>query len=163
MRAIYPGSFDPLTLGHLDIIQRASKVFGEILVLISENPDKSGHIAIADRIKLIEEATKGLSNIEVASHLGLTVDYARKHNYHVLVRGIRAASDFETELEMSQINHSLSDGLETVFLMTSPQYSFIRASRVWELVKFGGDLDLLVPNNVKEFLICKAPLGRDTY
>lgn len=156
MRAIYPGSFDPLTLGHLDIIERASKVFGKILILVSENPTKSGHIQISDRIRLIQEATKSLANIEVASHLGLTVDYARDHDYHVLIRGIRAASDFETELEMSQINHSLSDGLETVFLMTSPQYSFIRASRVWELVKFGGNLDLLVPKNVKEFLICKT-------
>jgi pantetheine-phosphate adenylyltransferase len=156
MRAIYPGSFDPLTLGHLDIIQRASKIFGEVLVLISENPDKSGHITIADRIKLIKEATKDLTNIKVSSHLGLTVDYARDHKYHVLVRGIRAASDFETELEMSQINHSLSEGLETVFLMTSPQYSFIRASRVWELVKFGGNLELLVPDNVKTYLLEKA-------
>jgi pantetheine-phosphate adenylyltransferase len=84
------------------------------------------------------------------------VDYARDHKYHVLVRGIRAASDFETELEMSQINHSLSEGLETVFLMTSPQYSFIRASRVWELVKFGGNLELLVPDNVKTYLLEKA-------
>lgn len=156
MRAIYPGSFDPLTLGHLDIIQRASKIFGEVLVLISENTDKAGHITIADRIKLIKEATKDLTNIKVSSHLGLTVDYARDHKYHVLVRGIRAASDFETELEMSQINHSLSEGLETVFLMTSPQYSFIRASRVWELVKFGGNLELLVPNNVKTYLLEKA-------
>ncbi len=157
MRAIYPGSFDPLTLGHLDIIQRASKIFDQVLVLISENPDKSGHIKIADRIKLIEEATKNLDNIQVGSHLGLTVDYAKKHKFHVLVRGIRAASDFETELEMSQINHSLSDGLETVFLMTSPEYSFIRASRVWELMEFGGDLGVLVPNNVKKYLIRKTP------
>ena len=157
MRAIYPGSFDPLTLGHLDIIKRASKIFTEVLVLISENPDKSGHIKIAERIKLIQEATKGLENVEVSSHLGLTVDYAKKYNYDILVRGIRAASDFETELEMSQINHSLSDGLETVFLMTSPEYSFIRASRVWELVEFGGDLRLLVPDNVKDYLIRKTP------
>ncbi len=159
MRAIYPGSFDPLTLGHLDIIKRASKIFDQVLVLISENPDKSGHIKIADRIKLIKEATKDLDNIKVSSHLGLTVDYAKKHKYNVLVRGIRAASDFETELEMSQINHSLSNGLETIFLMTSPEYSFIRASRVWELVEFGGDLGLLVPNNVKKFLIRKIPQG----
>ncbi len=152
MKAIYPGSFDPLTLGHLDIIKRASKIFDQVLVLISENPDKNGHIDLEDRIKLIKQATKSFKNVKVASHLGLTVEYARQHKYHVLVRGIRAASDFETELEMSQINHSLSSGLETVFLMTSPEYSFIRASRVWELVEFGGDLSLLVPGNVKKYL-----------
>ena len=163
MRAIYPGSFDPLTLGHLDIIRRASKIFDQVLVLISENTDKSGHIKIADRIKLIKEATENLDNIQITSHLGLTVDYAKEHKYHVLIRGIRAASDFETELEMSQINHSLSDGLEPLFLMTSPEYSFIRASRVWELVEFGGDLGLLVPNNVKQYLICRTPEGRNTH
>lgn len=152
MKAIYPGSFDPLTLGHLDIIQRAAKVFEELLILVSDNPDKkSGHIPVKDRIKLIKEATVKIKNVKITSHTGLTVDYARKHKYKVLVRGIRAASDFETELEMSQINHSLS-GIETVFLMTSPEYSFIRASRVWELLQFGGDPKLLVPTNVVKYL-----------
>lgn len=157
MKAIYPGSFDPLTLGHLDIIQRAAKVFTEVLILVSDNPDKkSGHIPVKDRIQLIKEATLKIKNIKIASHTGLTVDYARRHKYKVLIRGLRAASDFETELEMSQINHSLSEGIETVFLMTSPEYSFIRASRVWELLQFGGDPKLLVPKNVVKYLKAKS-------
>jgi pantetheine-phosphate adenylyltransferase len=152
MKAIYPGSFDPLTLGHLDVINRASKVFGEILVLVSENLGKSERLDLKTRIKLIREATKDLNNIKVASSSGLTVEYAKTHGYSVLVRGLRAASDFEVELEMSQINHRLSDGIETVFFMTDPQYSYIRASRVWELVKFGGDITALVPDNVAKEL-----------
>lgn len=152
MKAIYPGSFDPLTLGHLDVIKRASKVFGEILVLVSENLGKTEKLNLETRIKLIEESTKNLPNLKVASSQGLTVEYAKKNGYSVLVRGLRAASDFETELEMSQINHRLSDGIETVFFMTDPQYSYIRASRVWELLKFGGDISSMVPENVAKQL-----------
>lgn len=152
MRAIYPGSFDPITLGHLDIIKRASKIFRNLTILISEHPDKKERIPLEERIKFIKEATKGIKNLKIQTTKGLTVDYAREHGYDVIVRGIRGASDFESELEMSQINYMLSDGIETVFMMTSPQYSYIRSSRVWELMKFGGDLSNLVPANVKKGL-----------
>lgn len=152
MKAIYPGSFDPPTLGHLDIIHRAGKIFDKLLVLVSENLDKAEKLDVATRIKLIKEATADMKNIEVASSQGLTVDYAKANDYTVLVRGIRGASDFEIELEMSQINKALSS-IETVFLMTDPKYSFIRASRVWELLKFGGDISNLVPANVENLLI----------
>lgn len=153
MKAVYPGSFDPLTLGHLDIIKRAAKIFVELVILISENPDKDGHIPLKDRIALIEEATKDLKNVSVASYKGLTVDYVKERSFDVLLRAIRDSSDFDSELGMSQINYSLSDGIDTMFLMTNPQYSFIRSSRVWELVRFNGDISALVPANVKEYLL----------
>ena len=152
MKALYPGSFDPFTLGHLDIVKRAAKVFGNVEILVSEYSDKNRSLSVEKRVELIKEAVKGIKNIEVTPHKGLTVDYAKKNNCDVILRGMRAGSDFEYELEMSQINNFLSDGLETVFLMTSPQYSFIRASRVWELLKLGGDIDNLVPDNVAKYL-----------
>ena len=153
MKVLYPGSFDPLTLGHLDIIKRAAKIYESVEVLISVNLDKGGRLPVKDRIKLIDNAIQGskLKNITVKSYEGLTVDYAKKHDFKIILRGIRVSSDFETELEMSQVNKFLS-GVETVFLMTSPEYSFIRASRVWELLKLGGDISNLVPTNVASFL-----------
>ncbi len=153
MKAVYPGSFDPLTLGHLDIIRRAAKICDTLEILISENPNKHGVLSVDERVKLIQDAIKAeaLTNVTVQSFSGLTVDYARKHNIRVLLRGMRAASDFEAELEMSQVNNFLSE-LETIFLMTSPQYSFIRASRVWELLRLGADISSLVPANVASYL-----------
>ena len=155
MKAVYPGSFDPLTLGHLDIIKRAAKNFVELVILISENPEKAGRIPIQDRINLIKEVTQGLKNVSVATYSGLTVDYVKNNSHDVLLRAIRDSSDFEAELGMSQINHKISDEIETIFLMTNPQYSFIRSSRVWELVQFNGDISELVPENVKNYLLRK--------
>lgn len=152
MKALYPGSFDPITLGHLDIIKRATEVFGSVEILVSAYSDKNRVLSVEKRMELIKEATKGIKNLIISSHDALTVDYARKHNCSVIIRGMRAASDFEYEMEMSQINNFLSKGMETVFLMTSPEYSFIRASRVWELLKLGGEIDNLVPKNVADYL-----------
>lgn len=151
MKALYPGSFDPFTLGHLDIVERASRLLESVTVLISYNPDKQGNLTIEDKIRLIEEATSHLPNVKVESFHGLTVDYGKKKGYDALLRGIRAASDFEVELEMSQVNNFLAE-LETIFLMTSPEHSFIRSSRVWELLKLGGDISNLVPTNVAKHL-----------
>lgn len=153
MKALYPGSFDPLSLGHLDIIKRAAKTFGKVTVLISENPGKKQKLEVKVRVQLIQEAVKNMKNVDVQVFSGLTVDYAKENNYDFLLRGMRAAGDFETELEMSQINSKLSGGLETVFLMTSPEHSFIRSSRVWELLEFGNTIDDLVPKNVAEYLL----------
>ncbi len=152
MRAIYPGSFNPLTLGHLDVIRRASKIFDELMILVSDNPGKTQKLSSDERVSLIHEATQNIRNVKVTHYQGLTVHYAKEHGYEVLLRGIRGASDFEMELEMSQINHSLSAGIETVFLMTSPEHSFIRSSRVWELLNFGAEITNLVPENVKDYL-----------
>ena len=153
VKAVYPGSFDPLTLGHLDIIRRASKICDSLEILVSENPTKHGVLSVEERMRLSEEAVQqeALINVTVRCYAGLTVEYARQNAFRILLRGIRAASDFEAELEMSQVNNFLSD-LETVFLMTSPQYSFIRASRVWELLRLGGDISNLVPLNVASYL-----------
>ena len=153
MKALYPGSFDPLSLGHLDIIKRAAKTFGKVTVLISENPGKKEKIDVQTRCKLIEEAVKDMENVDVQIFSGLTVDYALKNSYDFLLRGMRAAGDFESELEMSQINSALADGLETVFLMTSPEHSYIRSSRVWELLEFGDSIEMLVPKNVAKYLL----------
>ena len=153
MKALYPGSFDPLSLGHLDIIQRAAKTFGKVTVLISANPGKKEKLSVEVRTMLIKEAVKDMANVDVQVYSRLTVEYALNNSYNFLLRGMRAAGDFESELEMSQINRALSQGLETVFLMTSPQYSFIRSSRVWELLKFGDYIEALVPKNVAKYLL----------
>lgn len=153
MKALYPGSFDPLSLGHLDIIQRAAKIFDKVTVLICENNKKQERLTTEQRLALVKVAVQDLENVDVQVFKGLTVDYARENSYDCLLRGMRGAADFELELEMSQINNFLSGGIETVFLMTSPEHSFIRSSRVWEILEFGDAIDNLVPKNVAEFLL----------
>ena len=153
MKALYPGSFDPLSLGHLDIIQRAAKIFDNVTVLICENNKKQERLTTEQRLALVKVAVQDLENVDVQVFKGLTVDYARENSYDCLLRGMRGAADFELELEMSQINNFLSGGIETVFLMTSPEHSFIRSSRVWEILEFGDAIDNLVPKNVEEFLL----------
>lgn len=151
MKFLYPGSFDPFTLGHLDIARRASSIAEELEILVSTNPDKNYKLDIDTRIMLIKEAVKDLVNVKVSSHSGLTVDYIKEKKHEVILRGMRGAFDFEMELEMSQVNNFLSN-VETLFLMTSPEYSFIRASRVWELLRLGADIHSLVPKNVAKYL-----------
>lgn len=152
MKALYPGSFDPITVGHLDVIKRVSKLFDEVIIAVLDNPAKTGFIPLEERLKLVKASTESIKNISIESFTGLTVNYARARNAHVIVRGLRAPSDFEYELEMSQINYLLSGGLEMVFIMTNPKYSFIRSSRVRELVGLGGDVKDLVPEAVYRYL-----------
>lgn len=152
MKALYPGSFDPLTNGHVDVIQRISKLFDEVIIAVLLNQDKKEYIPVHDRLELIKKSTEGIKNISVESFTGLTVEYAKSRGAQVIIRGLRAPSDFEYELEMSQINYFLSNGLETVFIMTSPKYSFIRSSRVKEVVSLGGDVKELVPSPVYKYL-----------
>lgn len=157
-KALYPGSFDPFTLGHLDIISRASAIFDEVRIGVATNNKKTNILSLEERIDLAKKSTEHLKNIDVAPIDGLVIDYAKQNDYKVLLRGIRAANDFEQELEMSQINRALSlkrhdeDLIETIFLMTSPEYSFIRASRVWELLNLGGDITSLLPKAVSSYL-----------
>ena len=160
MKAMYPGSFDPITNGHVDVIQRVSKLFDEVIVAVLNNQSKEEFISLEDRLKLVKEATEGIKNVSVQSFSGLTVQYAKSRGADVIVRGLRAPSDFEYELEMSQINYFLSNGLETLFIMTNPKYSFIRSSRVKELVTLGAEVKELVPNVVFKYLYQKMPLRK---
>lgn len=148
-RAIYPGSFDPVTYGHLDIICRASKMFDEIIVGILNNPEKSPLFSVNERVKMLEEVTKDLPNVKVDCFSGLLVDYTRKNNIGVSVRGIRGVSDLEYEMQTAQYNNLLSnEQLETVFLATSPEYSFISSSGVRQVAGFHGDLSPYVPETI---------------
>ncbi|MGJ3253660.1 MAG: pantetheine-phosphate adenylyltransferase [Elainellaceae cyanobacterium] len=148
MIAIYPGSFDPITLGHLDIIERGCKLFEQVVVAVLNNPNKKPLFSVHQRIHQIRESTHHLSNLEIDSFNGLTVTYARMRNARVLLRGLRAVSDFEMELQMAHTNKTLSDEIETVFLATSNEYSFLSSSLVKEIAKFGGPIDHLVPQPV---------------
>jgi pantetheine-phosphate adenylyltransferase len=146
--AIYPGSFDPITLGHLDIIERSVRLFEGVIVTISSNPNKQPMFSVEKRLEQIRYCTQHLNNVEVDSFVGLTVEYAKLRNARVLLRGLRVLSDFEKELQMAHTNTTLWDGIETVFLATAKEYSFLSSSVVKEIAKFGGLVDRLVPENV---------------
>ncbi|MEL6491822.1 MAG: pantetheine-phosphate adenylyltransferase [Cyanobacteria bacterium J06621_3] len=148
MIAIYPGSFDPITLGHLDIITRSSKLYERVIVVISRNPSKNPLFPVEKRIEQISEATQSLPNVDVDSFDGLTVSYARAKRANVLLRGLRVLSDFEKELQMAHTNKTLSQEIETVFLATSTEYGFLSSSLVKEIAKFGGPIDHLVPSHI---------------
>lgn len=148
MIAIYPGSFDPITLGHLDIIERGGKLFEKVIVAVLCNPNKQPLFPVAKRIEQIRHCTQHLRNVEVDSFAGLTVDYARLREAGVLLRGLRVLSDFEKELQMAHTNKTLCNSIETVFLATANEYSFLSSSVVKEIAKFGGSVDHLVPENV---------------
>ena len=146
--AIYPGSFDPITLGHLDLIQRSSRLFEQIIVAVLRNPNKQPLFTVSKRVEQIRECTQHLPNVEVDSFSGLTVVYAKLRKAGVLLRGLRVLSDFEQELQMAHTNKILWDGVETVFLATTTEYSFLSSSLVKEIAKFGGSVDDFVPEKV---------------
>ena len=146
--AVYPGSFDPITNGHLDLIERAVCIFDKLIVLIAEQREKSPLFTIEERVEMVKEVTKGYKQVVVDRGPGLTVDYVRQQGALIIVRGLRAISDFEFELQMALMNRNLDEGIETVFLMPSLQYSYIRSSLVKEVASFGGCLDGLVPDIV---------------
>jgi pantetheine-phosphate adenylyltransferase len=150
MIAIYPGSFDPITLGHLDLIQRSSILFEKVIVAVLKNPNKKPLFTIEKRVSQIKQCTQSLENIEVDSFTGLTVEYAKQKNAGVLLRGLRVMSDFEQELQMAHINKTLENSIETVFLATNTELSFISSSVVKEIVKFNGVIDHLVPPQIAE-------------
>ncbi len=148
MIAIYPGSFDPITLGHLDIIERSCRLFERLVVAVLKNPNKTPMFTVQERVNQIRLSTSHLSNLEIDSFEGLTVNYAHMREANVLIRGLRAISDFEAELQMAHTNKTLSTQIETVFLATSNEYSFLSSSLVKEISKFGGSIDHLVPPHV---------------
>ncbi len=146
--AIYPGSFDPVTLGHLDIIQRGCRLFERVVVAVLRNPNKTPLFTVQKRLEQIRLATQHLTNVEVDAFDGLTVKYAQMREAQVLLRGLRAISDFEVELQMAHTNKTLSHQIETVFLATSNEYSFLSSSVVKEIARFGGSINHLVPPHV---------------
>jgi pantetheine-phosphate adenylyltransferase len=152
IRAIYPGSFDPITYGHLDIIKRSSKMFDEVIMAVVGNPGKAPLLPVDVRMNLIKESTKDLKGVLVDSFQGLTVNFARQNDVHILIRGLRAISDFEAELGMAQTNKQLFPELETIFLMSKAEYSFISSSTVKEILRLGGEISQFVPPSVNEYL-----------
>jgi pantetheine-phosphate adenylyltransferase len=150
-RAVCPGSFDPITYGHLDIIERASHHFDEVIVAVLENRTKSSLFTVEERISMITEVTKKFSNVRVDSWSGLLVDYCKSNSVQSIVKGLRAVSDFEYELQMAQVNLQGS-GVETMFMATSPTHSFLSSSLVKELAHYGGDVSSMVPSSINEAL-----------
>ena len=150
--AIYPGSFDPVTNGHIDILERASKMFDKVIIAVLKNNNKKSLIPVEDRVNLIKEAIKEIKNTEVDSFDGLTVEYARKKGAKFLIRGLRAVSDFEYEMQLSQANMSIAPDIGTVFLITKPKYNFISSGIVKEVASYGEDISKFAPNCVVEYL-----------
>ncbi len=150
MIAVYPGSFDPVTLGHIDIIERGAKLFERVIVAVLSNPSKQSLFTIDERMGQIEKCTQHIKNIKVDSFIGLTVEYAKLHQAGVLLRGLRVLSDFEKELQMAHTNKTLNHEIETVFLATTKEYSFLSSSIVKEIAHFGGSIDHLVSANVAQ-------------
>ncbi|MFK2824893.1 pantetheine-phosphate adenylyltransferase [Bacillus sp. B190/17] len=150
--AVCPGSFDPITNGHLDIIQRGAKIFDKVYVVVLSNSSKTPLFSVEERKELICEVTKHLPNVEVDSYNGLLVDYAREIKANAILRGLRAVSDFEYEMRITSMNKVLNDELETFFMMTNSQYSFLSSSVVKEVAKYHADISDLVPPVVEEAL-----------
>lgn len=147
--AVVPGSFDPVTYGHLDIIKRGASVFDEIRVVVLNNSSKKPLFTIEERMDLIRQVTTSLPNVHVDSFSGLLVEYAKNVNAHAIVRGLRAVSDFEYEMQITSMNRVLDENIETFFIMTNNQYSFLSSSIVKEVAKYGGNISELVPKQVE--------------
>ncbi|WP_121192937.1 pantetheine-phosphate adenylyltransferase [Motilibacter peucedani] len=155
-RCICPGSFDPVTNGHLDVVGRASRLYDLVTVGVLVNASKKGLFALDERIAMLREVTAPLGNVEVVSFQGLLVDFCREQGIPVVVKGLRAVSDFDYELQMAQMNHRLT-GLETVFVATNPEYSYLSSSLIKEVAAYGGDVSGLVPELVLERLRERMP------
>lgn len=153
--AVCPGSFDPVTYGHLDIIKRGANVFDEVHVCVLNNSSKNPLFTVEERCELLRQVTADIPNVKVESFKGLLVDYAKEKKANVILRGLRAVSDFEYEMQITSMNRILEENIETFFMMTNNQYSFLSSSIVKEVAKYGGDISELVPKAVQEALIEK--------
>ena len=155
-KAVYPGSFDPMTLGHLDIIKRASIMFDEVIVCVLNNSAKTPLFSVPERVKILRKATQNIPNVKVDTFEGLLIDYAAKNDIHVAVRGLRAITDFEYELQIAQTNRKFSnDQLDSVFLTTSLEYAYLSSSTVKEIARYGGDISECVPDFVCDMVYAK--------
>jgi pantetheine-phosphate adenylyltransferase len=151
-KAVYPGSFDPPTNGHLDLIERGSRIFDELVVAVLRNPEKAPLFSVPERRNMLESMTSGLDNVSVETFDGLTVEYAMKVEASAVLRGIRAISDYEYELQMALMNRKLQPSLETVFMMPAEKYSYVSSRLVREVAQLGGNIDCLVPELVAQKL-----------
>ncbi|MBQ7849163.1 MAG: pantetheine-phosphate adenylyltransferase [Clostridia bacterium] len=147
---VYPGSFDPITVGHLDVIERASRLFDRVVVAVMHNPAKRGSFPVEERTALIRRSVEGLDNVSVDAWDGLLVDYVRRSGACAVVRGLRAVSDFENEMLMAQVNAQLLPGMETIFLMTKPEHGCVSSSVVREAASFGADISAFVPAQIAQ-------------
>ena len=150
--AIYPGSFDPITNGHLDILKNAAGIFDRVIIAVAHNDSKTGFLTTQERVELIKKSISEIKNVEVDSFEGLTIEYAKKQGANVLIRGLRAVSDFEFEMQLSQTNSALCDEIKTVFLTTKPEYNFISSSTIKEILNNGGNISKFVPQPVYDYL-----------
>ena len=152
LKGIYPGSFDPVTYGHLDVIERSSKLVDELIVGVLNNKAKSPLFSVKERVRMLNEVTKDMPNVTVVPFEGLLVDFARKMDAGLVIRGLRAITDFEYELQMAQTNHKMEPDVETVFLTTSLDYSYLSSTTVKEVAAFGGDISQFVPGIVADLI-----------
>ena len=150
--AIYPGSFDPMTKGHLDVLERAASMFDKVIIAVLNNTRKKCLLSTQERVNLIKKSVSRLGNVSVDSFDGLTIEYARKQNAAVLIRGLRAVSDFEYEMQLSQMNSALAPEINTIFLITKPEYNFVSSSAIKEIIMMNGDISEFVPKEVKNYL-----------
>ena len=149
-KAVYPGSFDPVTLGHLDIITRAAKVVDEFVIGVLVNSKKSPLFSMEERIEMLKETTAHLPNVSVQAFEGMTIDFARQNGANVIIRGLRAITDFESEMQIAQINHSLDNNIDTMFFTTSLEYAFLSSTVVKEVAYYNSDISKFVPKAVEE-------------
>ncbi len=152
IKAVYPGSFDPVTYGHLDIIKRASKVVDEVIVAILKNNSKNPLFTLEERVHMLEDTTEEFPNVKIQTFDGLTVDFARSVEAKVMIRGLRAVSDFESEMQIAQTNHSLDPDIDTMFFTTSLEYAFLSSTIVREVASYGSDVSNMVPAAVEKML-----------
>ena len=154
--AMYPGTFDPITNGHLDLIRRSARVFPRVVVAIAANPGKAPMFTLTERVVLAEEVLDGIEGVEIAGYSGLTVDFAREHGLGVMIRGLRAVSDFEYEFQLATMSRQIAEDVETVFLTPTEQFSFISSSMIREIAMLGGDVSKFVHPKVEAALRAKA-------
>ncbi|MEE8190179.1 MAG: pantetheine-phosphate adenylyltransferase [Candidatus Scalindua sediminis] len=161
-KAIYPGTFDPVTYGHIDLIKRGSKIFDELIVAVSHNPLKKPLFTIKERTNMVSKYSKEIPNVKVDCFEGMLVDYVKEMQINVILRGIRTVSDFEYEFQMALTNRVLKSDIETVFVMTSQEYSFLNSSLIKEAASLGGDISMFVPSEVGKLLQQKFTHKRNT-
>ncbi len=158
--AVYPGTFDPITYGHIDLIERASKIFGKVIIAVAHNKPKGILFSVEERVAMLKDAVRGMKNVTVDDFDGLVVDYVKKQGSHVMIRGLRMLSDFEYEFQMALTNRKLAGDIETIFMMPHEDYSYVSSKLIKEVASYGADLKNFVPEKVEKALKEKIRSGR---